>query len=114
MFGDHLPEEAVLAVLRFADEYQQRNRRPATIREMQAALGLSSTSVVLYRLRAAEHRGLVSLRGGTHRMKLTRKGREAVRTPDLLRRRLANLDAERQEVERQLAESRASQVRRRR
>ena len=104
MFGDQLPEESVLAVLRFADEYQQRHRRPATVREMQAAVGLSSTAVVMYRLRAAECRGLVSLRGGTRRMKLTRKGREAVRTPDLLRRRLVKLEAERQEIERQLAE----------
>jgi len=48
------------ALLSFVREYTEENRYPPTMREIQEALGYSSTSVVIYNLGLLEREGLLT------------------------------------------------------
>jgi repressor LexA len=47
------------AILRFIEQFLDENDYPPTIRDIQTELGISSTSVVDYNLKALEARGLI-------------------------------------------------------
>ncbi|OQY20876.1 MAG: repressor LexA, partial [Anaerolineaceae bacterium 4572_32.1] len=57
--GKHLSERQQ-RILEFLDKYIVENSYPPSIREIGAAVGISSTSVVSYNLRRLEERGYIS------------------------------------------------------
>jgi repressor LexA len=61
-------------ILRFLEEYIRENSYPPSIREIQSALDLSSTSVVDYNLNLLERRGLIEReRRASRSIRLTEK-----------------------------------------
>ncbi len=59
MMDEHLSERQQ-RILEFANEYIRENGYPPSIREIGAAAGISSTSVVSYNLRRLEEQGYIS------------------------------------------------------
>ena len=69
-------------ILEFVDEYLEENSYPPSIREIGAAAGISSTSVVTYNLQRLEERGYISRdRDVSRGLKLTSRAR-AQTTPE--------------------------------
>lgn len=48
-------------ILGYIKEYLKAHKRPPTIREIQAACEISSTSLVAYRLKQLEEQGLIEI-----------------------------------------------------
>jgi len=69
-------------ILQFVNEYLEENSYPPSIREIGAAAGISSTSVVTYNLHRLEEKGYISRdRDVSRGLKLTSKARKQT-TPE--------------------------------
>jgi len=71
--------EKHIRILQFFAEYQAKNNRPPSIREICKEVGISSTSVVNYDLDQLERRGFITRDGRVSRgLHLTEKVREVI------------------------------------
>lgn len=57
-------ERFLLKVFEFIKDFQDKNQKPPSVREIAAFFGFSSTSTVSYYLKKLQEKGFISLEGG--------------------------------------------------